>query len=156
MTFEVLGLDHVDLTVHSLERSIPFYEKVFGALGFSRVEHESYVAWSNGRMNVGLREAHDPEADTPFNRYRPGLHHLALKAKTRGDVDAFYDWLQKEGVEILDAPGEYPQYGPAYYAVFFADPDGIKFELVHFPWGYWRRVQSDGYDLRPRAASRGA
>jgi glyoxylase I family protein len=32
---------------------------------------------------------------------------------------------------VLDAPREYPEYVPGYYAVFFADPDGIKLELVH-------------------------
>src|SRR5437867_3268396 len=36
---DVLGLDHVDLTVNDLARSIPFYEEVLGALGFRRVPH---------------------------------------------------------------------------------------------------------------------
>jgi catechol 2,3-dioxygenase-like lactoylglutathione lyase family enzyme len=36
-TFEVLGIDHVDLTVNDLGRSIAFYEKVLGALGFRRL-----------------------------------------------------------------------------------------------------------------------
>jgi hypothetical protein len=26
----------------------------------------------------------------------------------------------------------------------------MKLELVHFPWGYWRTVQRDGADARPR------
>ena len=34
---------------------------------------------------------------------------------------------------VLDPPAEYPQYEPGYYAVFFADPDGLKLELVHVP-----------------------
>ncbi len=33
---------------------------------------------------------------------------------------------------ILDPPGEY-DYTPGYYAVFFADPDGLKLEVVHEP-----------------------
>jgi glyoxylase I family protein len=35
--------------------------------------------------------------------------------------------------EILNAPREYPQYEPGYYAVFFLDPDGIKLEFVFTP-----------------------
>ena len=33
----------------------------------------------------------------------------------------------------LDPPAEYPLYAPGYYAVFFADPDGLKLEFVHMP-----------------------
>jgi len=83
-----------------------------------------------------------------------GFHHLALRAKSRADVDRFHVFLVREGVTVLDAPAEYPQYGPDYYAVFFADPDGMKLELVHFPWGYWRKVMAEGKDERPRYAAK--
>jgi hypothetical protein len=34
---------------------------------------------------------------------------------------------------ILDAPALYERYLPGYYAVFFADPDGVKLEYVFTP-----------------------
>ena len=37
------------------------------------------------------------------------------------------------GGAIFDAPAEYPEYCRRYYAVFFADPDGIKLEYVYTP-----------------------
>jgi glyoxylase I family protein len=40
--------------------------------------------------------------------------------------------LVERGTEVLDPPAEYG-YEPGYYAVFFADPDGLKLELVHVP-----------------------
>jgi catechol 2,3-dioxygenase-like lactoylglutathione lyase family enzyme len=147
---EALGLDHVDLTVSDLRRSTSFYELVLGALGFSRIEHPTYTAWSNGRMNIGLRQATSAHSAVAVDRFRPGLHHLALRAKDRSDVDEFHRLLVGRGLPVLDPPSEYPEYGPSYYAVFFADPDGMKLELVHFPWGYWRRVQTQGHDIRPR------
>jgi glyoxylase I family protein len=153
--FEVLGVDHIDLTVTDLVRSIAFYDKVLVALGFRRLPGDSYVVWSNAQMNIALRPAAPEERGTGFNRYRVGLHHLALKAKSREDVDRFYELLLREGVAVLDPPADYPQYGPQYYAVFFTDPDGMKLELVHFPWGYWRKVQTEGSDVRPRYAPRG-
>lgn len=147
---EVLGIDHLDLTVRSLDHSTHFYGEILGALGFSRVAHDTYLAWSNGIMTIALRGAGKGENAAPADRARVGLHHLSLRAKTRDDVDRFYHFLVDQGVEILDPPAEYPQYGPNYYAVFFSDPDGIKLEYLHFPWGYWRRVQEDGSDERPR------
>ncbi|MGI9590663.1 MAG: VOC family protein [Myxococcota bacterium] len=147
---QALGLDHVDLTATDLERSTAFYELVLGALGFSRVSHPSYVAFSNGRMNVGLRQAAPEHRQAGHDRSRAGLHHLALRALGRSDVDELHRFLLAHELPVLDPPAEYPEYGPSYYAVFFSDPDGLKLELVHFPWGYWRRVQRDGDDPRPR------
>jgi len=82
------------------------------------------------------------------NRFRPGLHHLALKAKERDDIDRFHDFLKSEGLTILDKPTYYPAYGPDYYAIFFSDPDGIKLELVHYPlpWSYWLKTQTTNKD----------
>ena len=150
MPLEVLSIEHLDLTVTDLQRSLPFYAKVLEYLGFRRVAHESYIAWSNGHMGIGFRAAPPEEKGVAFNRYRVGLHHLALRAKSREDVDEFYRFLVREEITILDPPAEYPQYGLHYYAVFFADPDGMKLEFVHFPWGYWRKVQTEGQDERPR------
>jgi catechol 2,3-dioxygenase-like lactoylglutathione lyase family enzyme len=152
MPLEVLGIEHIDLTVNDLQRSLPFYAKVLECLGFRRVAHESYIAWSNGHMGIGFRAATPEEKGVAFNRYRVGLHHLTLRAKSREDVDEFYRFLVREEITILDLPAEYPQYGLNYYAVFFADPDGMKLEFVHFPWGYWRKVQTEGRDERPRYA----
>jgi glyoxylase I family protein len=86
-------------------------------------------------------------------RRRPGFHHLALRARSRDDVDRLHAFLVREGITVLDPPAAYPKYGPGYYAVFFADPDGMKLELVCFPWGYWKKTMTDGADTRPRHAA---
>ena len=46
-----------------------------------------------------------------------------------------YDVVRRIGAKVLDAPADYPQYnnGRGYYAVFFADPDGLKLECVYTP-----------------------
>lgn len=61
------------------------------------------------------------------------LHHLAWTADDRADVDRMHRLLLDIGATVLDAPAEYPKYGPGYYAVFFADPDGLKLEYVCWP-----------------------
>jgi len=150
MPIEVLGVEHIDLTVNDVTRSRAFNDKVLGELGFRKYEDENYIHWSNAQMTIAIRAASDAYRGAEFDRYRVGLHHLAFRARSRADIDQFHRFLAREKVTILDTPAEYPQYGREYYAVFFADPDGMKLELVHFPWGYWRKVQTDGRDDRPR------
>ena len=67
------------------------------------------------------------------DRYSPGLHHLALRASSRADVDALHAKLNAFGATILDPPQDYPDYGDGYYAVFFADDDGMKLEYAFTP-----------------------
>jgi glyoxylase I family protein len=147
---EVLGIEHIDVTVNDLTRSTIFYDKVMRALGFRRLpdNDRNNIRWANAHLSFAIRPA---TSGADFDRYRVGLHHLAFRAKNRAAIDEFHRFLVRENLPILDAPAEYPQHGPNYYAVFFADPDGIKLELVHFPWGYWRGTQRDGSGARPRS-----
>ena len=80
---------------------------------------------------IGLREAQSP-SEEPVDRYRVGLHHVALEAPSRAAVNERAEWLRGQGATIESGPEEY-WYQPGYYAVFFYDPDGLKLELVHVP-----------------------
>ena len=129
------GVHHVDLVVSSIERSLPFYRELLGPLGWHRMREvegergETIWYFGGPGTGIGLREAQTPG---DHDRYRLGLHHLALEAGSRAAVDERYDWLLERGAAIETPPGEY-SYVPGYYAVFFYDPDGIKLEIVHVP-----------------------
>jgi glyoxylase I family protein len=131
------GVHHVDLVVSSIERSLPFYRDLLGPLGFHRVgevegERGETIWYISGPgCSIGLREA-QTEGDGPYDRYRVGLHHLALEAVSRSAVNERAEWLRTQGAEIESGPEEY-WYLPGYYAVFFYDPDGIKLEIAHVP-----------------------
>jgi hypothetical protein len=58
---------------------------------------------------------------------RPVLDAMAGPA----DVDGLHRLLVDIRATVLDAPDEYPQCGKSYYAVFFADPDGLALEFVY-------------------------
>jgi len=47
---------------------------------------------------------------------------------SRKDIDALGAFLEKNGMNVVDPPGEY--YGRNYYAVYFTDPDGMKLEAM--------------------------
>ena len=131
------GIHHIDLVVSSIERSLPFYRELLGPLGFHRIgevegERGETIWYLGGPgSEIGLREAQS-ESEQPYDRYRVGLHHLALEASSRAVVDERAEWLRVQGAEIESEPQEYG-YRPGYYAVFFYDPDGMKLEIVHIP-----------------------
>jgi glyoxylase I family protein len=126
------GLHHVDLTVADFRRSKEFYAKVLPLMGFTRLPKEfGAVAWQ-GQTIIAIQLARPEEKDRAHSRYAPGLHHMAFRAPSRVAVDQLYTELTALAVTILDPPAAYP-YSEGYYAVFFADPDGLKLEYVHSP-----------------------
>jgi glyoxylase I family protein len=133
-------VDHVDLVVSSIERSLPFYRGLLGPLGWVAVAKQEgergetihYLAGPDWAGSLGLREAAPESSQTPVDRYARGMHHLAFAAPSRKAVDEAAAWLREQSAEIEGGPGE-RHYTPGYYAVFFYDPDGIKLEVVHKP-----------------------
>lgn len=129
---------HLDLTVTDPARSAPFYERVLGRLGYRRLSGAGATpCWGladeqGGVFNLALKPTRGEGAARPHDRYAPGLHHLAFHVDGRAEVDAFHGFLREIGATVLDPPAEY-DYTPGYYAVFFADPDGLKLEVVHEP-----------------------
>ncbi len=131
------ALSHVAFTVRDLERSAAFYDLVLGFLGYERWPAvEGQAKWKKPDAGIVLLYAAKPESrDAPHDRYAPGLHHYSFEADSRAEVDALYALLRDNGATILDAPAAYA-YTADYYAVFFADPDGLKLELCHAPNAY--------------------
>jgi catechol 2,3-dioxygenase-like lactoylglutathione lyase family enzyme len=133
------AVHHIDLTVRDLTSARPFYEAVLGFMGYEVSDVYDIGFDMDLRVDgafvssVGILVARGENAGRTHDRYTAGLHHLAWNAASREDVDALYALLLKMGATVLDPPAAYPKYGPTYYAVFFADPDGLKLEFVHKP-----------------------
>jgi catechol 2,3-dioxygenase-like lactoylglutathione lyase family enzyme len=133
-------IDHLDLVVTDLERSLGFYRALLRPLGYTRQseivgergERVVYLGTHRRTGSVSLRQAQSDAHPVPYDRYAVGLHHLAFRAPSRAVVDDVAAWLAEIDATIENAPREWP-YGPGYYACFFHDPDGIKLELVHEP-----------------------
>jgi glyoxylase I family protein len=131
-----VGVDHLDLVVSDLDRSVELYRRLLEPLGYvwaneivgERGERVIYLGGS-GIVPVSLRQAQTPGA---HDRYRIGIHRVAFQAPSREIVDERLRWARGEGLEIDNDPKEY-NYRPGYYAGFFYDPDGIKLEIVHAP-----------------------
>lgn len=127
---DVLGLDHLYLTVSDLERSERFYDPVMQQLGFRKgdkpIGGDPHLHYFNRVLQLSLRPARSAGV---HDAYAPGLHHLCLQLPSRESVDEAVEALRKLAVDATDAR-LYAEYDPDYYATFFEDPDGMRFELV--------------------------
>ncbi len=123
-------LDHLNIAVPDLERSLAFYEPVLASIGIDKV-----LVLPPGE----LPEMHGFGTDRPFFWLiadgRVGTNmHLAFTAGTRETVQRFYDTALGHGGVSLHAPAVHPEYHRHYYGAFVADPDGINLEAVcHLP-----------------------
>ena len=136
-------VDHIEITVRDLEAAVAFYDRLLPLLGFdpqkrSRATvpaHDKEVLqYEHPRLGFAITSPRTGFAGEKVQRRRPGsLHHLAFRA-SRAEVDRLHAALLEIGATIVHPPREYPEYTPrGYYAVFFKDPDGIQYEIVHAP-----------------------
>ena len=137
-------IDHIEITVRDMSVAAPFYDRLLPLLGFdlgnrnSAVleDHELHVVeYLHPRLGFAISSPRSAFQDVAVNRRRPGaLHHLAFRAESRAEVDRLHRELSKIGATIVSPPREYPEYvPPGYYALFFKDLEGIKYEIVHTP-----------------------
>ncbi len=121
-----LKLDHVTILVRSLEASMPYYEALLPLIGFAR---EKALIWHDGAgFYFQFGEA---RADTfPYERYGAGMNHLGFGAPDPETVHRIRDAMRDAG---FDVP-EIQDLGGAT-ALFMKDPDGIRFEITHYPEG---------------------
>ena len=143
------SLSHIDISVGYPEKSIPFYAAFLEALGYRRWQIDSAdwsgpnprrATWSLDtdavRFGIEVRPAREESRDRRYDRYEPGPHHIAFHADSPETVRRVHEAMLKANADVLDPPHDYsdhPAYTKGYYAAFYADPDGVKFEVVHIP-----------------------
>jgi glyoxylase I family protein len=142
---DVIGIDHVYLTVSDLATAERFYDRVLGdVLGFRKnafsLGGEPHVQYYNRQFGVVLRPA---RSNAKHDSYAPGLHHLCLRVDSAADVLATAEALRAGGLDATAAQ-TYPDYAPDYVATFVTDPDGIRLEITNYRAE--RRERHDRWD----------
>lgn len=115
----IKGLNHFLFSVSDLDASIRFYQEVFGAKLLVKGRSTAYFDLH------GMWLALNAEHDIPRNEIRQSYTHIAFSIE-EGQYDETYDKLEKLNVNILSGR---PRSERDKKSIYFADPDGHKFEL---------------------------
>jgi catechol 2,3-dioxygenase-like lactoylglutathione lyase family enzyme len=117
--------DHIDLRVKNMELAIKFYGQFLPQLGFVRERHEpSPRPEAGGDFHAFYSAGTDKPSE--FFAIDEDKNH---QADTRDEVDRIAELVRQAGGKNLEGPEICVDYSPGYYAFFFEDPDGNKFEI---------------------------
>ncbi|MEK7125480.1 MAG: VOC family protein [Patescibacteria group bacterium] len=131
MSFDPLG--HIKISVSDFAKSRRFYGQFFNFIGYKIVKDKPDGAGWTSPAGFGFWIEPAKVGNHPYKFGAPGWHHFCFKAQSREQVDRLYnEFIIPNNIQVFDAPAAYPQYTPDYYAVFFADPEGMKLEYGHY------------------------
>jgi glyoxylase I family protein len=130
---EVIGIDHIYITISDLNKSESFYDQVFvTTLKFRKnkftLAGDPHIQYFNRHFGFVIRPS---RVQTKHEPYSPGLHHFCLRVDSVEEVYAVAEQLRQLGIEASEAK-LYPQYAPDYTAIYFEDPDGIRLEITNY------------------------
>jgi predicted enzyme related to lactoylglutathione lyase len=113
------GLTHLALAVRDVERSLRFYQQVFGVEAYFREE---------GRIHVKTPGCHDvitfdQNASAPGNG--GGVIHFGFRLQVSSDIDQAVQEVERAGGKVLRR-GEF---SPGFPYAYVADPDGYQVEI---------------------------
>ena len=118
------AFNHYALTVSDLQRSIEWYERLFGSPPVAVMDEDNFRAaiWFEPMFAIHANR-HQLEGDV-FDEARIGLDHIAFGCASREELESWQARLDAFGIEhgeILDR-----SYGSG---LAFRDPDNIQLEF---------------------------
>ena len=120
------SVHHVALRVTQLDRSIAFYQDLFGFQVVAALPDVTIL--SNGTLILGLRDQGSAESRDRFDEFRVGLDHISFAVASREDLDRAVQILDQRDVphgEIEDMGRDF-----GLYVLAIRDPDNIQLELT--------------------------
>ena len=117
-------LHHADIHVSDLSAARTLFDPVMRAAGLElRSADDDYVSyWKDGRRpSIGF---------IPGGSSGSGDFRLAFSVPSAAAVDAVAAAARDNDARAIDGPAIHPEYADDYYAVFFEDADGNKFEFL--------------------------
>lgn len=130
MTIEI---DHIGLGVSDYEAAKEFYAAALAPLRMTKLQE--WGPAETGNFSVAGFGADDHPVFWLSSEGKTTPHtHIAFRAESRAQVDAFHAAALAAGGKDNGGPGVREMYHPNYYGAFVLDPDGHNIEAVcHSP-----------------------
>jgi catechol 2,3-dioxygenase-like lactoylglutathione lyase family enzyme len=122
-------IDHIGFPVSDYKRAKVFYTSALAPLGYSMIME---VTQEQTGHDLAAGFGADGKPDFWIG-CEGGLNkplHVAIAARDRAAVDAFYKAAIGAGGRDNGTPGIRTRYHPNYYGAFVLDPDGHNIEAV--------------------------
>ena len=124
----IVGLAHIGIRVHDLERSVRFYEllgftKTAGPIGLEPVAILDHPSGVEVNLILNATQASEPNILMDVPEKHPGITHFALLCP---DIGAAQQRLEAAGIALSGGP---VRFGPGAQAIFVRDPDRNVIEL---------------------------
>jgi catechol 2,3-dioxygenase-like lactoylglutathione lyase family enzyme len=134
-------IQHIDLAVSDVARSLEFYLDLLGPLGMAEMarfptyrgsEEVVYLRFGDETNGcIGLRPADGGE----HRYYEVGVEHIAFEVDTQDEVDEAHTRCLEMDAKVHHPPEEDSDIA-GYYALFVFDPDGMRIEVFCQSRGY--------------------
>jgi glyoxylase I family protein len=149
-----LAIDHINIVVSDLEKSVKFYTGLLGFIESNRAHLEgdwiesivglkgvvadvAFIVAPAGEPRIELLCYKTPRGEpVPANSLAntPGIRHIAFRV---GDIHAAVDKLKSAGVKLLGEPVVVPETVVTHDAgrkmlCYFHDPDGTLLEITEY------------------------
>lgn len=121
---QIDGIDHLVLTVASIERTVEFYQRVLGMSAVVFGSGRTALAFGSQKINLHQKGAEfEPKAHVPM----PGSADLCFVSS--GSIDDVLRHLRQSGVEILEGPVARTGACGPITSVYLRDPDRNLLEI---------------------------
>ncbi len=113
------GLTHINLSVRDLERSLRFYQQVFGVKEYARGQGMIHAQTPGSHDVISFQDKADTAGESG------GIAHFGFRLVDAKDIDKAVEKVQRAGGK-LRRRGEFAAGVPYAYV---SDPDGYEIEI---------------------------
>lgn len=121
------GVHHIGLAVSKLEESAGFFTNLLGWEEVKRREDYPAIFVRDGALMITLWKTQTEEPVNFDRKKNVGLHHLALRVKTKAALLEILEVLKANNIEIEFEPALIRE-GPSMHMMCY-DPSGIRIEF---------------------------